>query len=46
MIAIENSDGSFTKERFNITLLKQKKLKYVKQSLRKILKENIKHKEG
>ncbi|WP_405571348.1 hypothetical protein [Winogradskyella sp. Asnod2-B02-A] len=46
VIAIENSDGSFTKERFNITLLKQKKLKYVKQSLRKILKENIKHKEG
>ena len=46
VVAIENSDGSFIKERFNITLLKRKKLKYVKQSLRKILKQNIKHKEG
>tara|TARA_R110002049_G_scaffold282705_1_gene462581 strand:- start:182 stop:655 length:474 start_codon:yes stop_codon:yes gene_type:complete len=46
VVAKENSDGTISKERFNITLLKRKKLKYVKQSLRKILKENIKHKEG
>ncbi|MBU2921225.1 hypothetical protein KO504_07705 [Winogradskyella psychrotolerans] len=46
VIAKENSDGTISKERFNITLLKRKKLKYVKQSLRKIIKENIKHKVG
>ena len=46
VISIKNNDGQLTKERFNITLLKRKKLKYVKQSLRKIVKENIKIKEG
>ncbi|WP_458626695.1 hypothetical protein [Winogradskyella sp. PC D3.3] len=34
------SNGKITKERFNITLLKRKKIKYVRQSLRKIIKEN------
>jgi len=38
IIAINNSDGSISKERFNVTLLKRKKLRYVKQSLRKIIK--------
>lgn len=34
------------KERFNITLLKKKKVNYIKQSLRKIIKENKKAKLG
>ncbi|MUU77212.1 hypothetical protein [Winogradskyella endarachnes] len=34
------------KERFNITLLKKKKINYIKQSLRKIIKENKKAKLG
>lgn len=34
------SNGKTTTERFNITLLSRKKIKYVKQSLRKIIKEN------
>ncbi|MDN3493719.1 hypothetical protein [Winogradskyella bathintestinalis] len=45
IIVIEQKDGTLLKERFNITLLKRRKLKYVKQSLRKIIKENLKHKE-
>ncbi|WP_179353743.1 hypothetical protein [Winogradskyella vidalii] len=40
------SNGKILKERFNITLLKRKKIKYLKQSLRKIIKENKMHKEG
>lgn len=40
VVALTNSDGNIYKERFNVTLLKGKKLKYVKQSLRKIIKEN------
>lgn len=36
----KKGDGKIVKERFNVTLLKRKKLKYVKQSLRKIIKEN------
>lgn len=42
IIALNSSDGTISKERFNVTLLKRKKLKYVKQSLRKIIKENLK----
>ncbi|MBF8149583.1 hypothetical protein ITJ86_06715 [Winogradskyella sp. F6397] len=34
------SNGKIAKESFNITLLKRKKVKYVRQSLRKIIKEN------
>ena len=43
---ITNGNGKISKEYFNVTLLKQKKLKYVKQSLRRIIKENLKHKVG
>ncbi|MFK7833422.1 MAG: hypothetical protein AB8B52_09100 [Winogradskyella sp.] len=46
VVAVQSKNKSIRKERFNITLLRRKKLKYVKQSLRKILKENIKLKEG
>lgn len=45
-VLIKASDGTKTKERFNITLLKPKKLKYVKQSLNKTIKENRKRKQG
>ena len=46
VIMIKNYEGHKTKERFNITLVKRKKLKYVKQSLNKTIKENRKRKEG
>lgn len=45
VVTMKNGEGKIVKERFNITLLKRKKLKYVRQSLRKIVKENIKLKE-
>jgi hypothetical protein len=40
VILLKNSEGHTYKERFNITLLKRKKLKYVKQSLRRMIKKN------
>lgn len=40
VISLKNSEGSIYKERFNITFLKRKKLKYVKQSLRRMIKKN------
>ncbi|WP_299100192.1 hypothetical protein [uncultured Winogradskyella sp.] len=40
VISRKNKNGSISKERFNVSLLKSKKIKYVKQSLRKIIKEN------
>lgn len=40
VISLKNSEGQIYKERFNITLLKRKKLKYVKQSLRRMIKKN------
>ena len=40
------NNGKSIRERFNITLLKRKKLRYIKQSLKKIIKENIKHIQG
>ncbi|MFC0605734.1 hypothetical protein [Winogradskyella pulchriflava] len=46
VLLIKGYDGRKTKERFNITLLKRKKLKYVKQSLSKTVKANRKLKEG
>jgi len=46
VIAVRSKNKSISKERFNITLLKRKKVKYIKQSLRKILKQNIKQNEG
>ena len=42
VIILKTQDGRQTKERFNVTLLKRKKLRYVRQSLKKILKENRK----
>jgi hypothetical protein len=45
VILIRTNNGSKTKERFNVTLLKPKKLKYVKQSLSKTIKENRKRKQ-
>ncbi len=46
VVLIKTYDGKHIKERFNVTLLKRKKMRYVKQSLRKTLKENKKRKEG
>jgi hypothetical protein len=46
VITIAHSNGNTHKEHFNITLLKRKKLKYVKQSLKRIIKENNKRKQG
>lgn len=46
VVSIKHSNGKIVKESFNVTLLKRKKLRYVKQSLKRILKENLKHKEG
>lgn len=42
VIFYKNNARTKVKKRFNVTLLKYKKLKYVKQSLNKILKENKK----
>jgi len=46
VLVIEDKGGKFKKERFNITLLNRRKTKYVRQSLRKTLKENQKLKEA
>lgn len=40
IVLIKSNNGQRTKNRFNVTLLKRKKLKYVKQSLNKMIKEN------
>jgi hypothetical protein len=40
VISLKNSEGHIYYERFNITLLKRKKLKYIKQSLRRMIKKN------
>jgi len=40
IIYTTQSNGKVSRERFNITLLKHKKVKYVRQSLKKIIKEN------
>lgn len=40
IISLRNSEGHIYRERFNITLLKRKKLKYVKQSLKRMIKKN------
>ncbi|WP_400078967.1 hypothetical protein [Winogradskyella sp. R77965] len=39
-------NGNVQDEHFNVTLLNRRKLKYVKQSLRRIIKHNNKHKQG
>ena len=46
VLVIKHHDGKQAKERFNVTLLKRKNLKYIKQSLNKMLKENRKNKLG
>lgn len=47
IISIKHGNGKISKERFNVTLLKRKKLRYVKQSLKRIIKENTqKHNQG
>lgn len=46
VVLIKTYDGTKIKERFNVTLLKPKKLKYVRQSLRKTIKANRKLKQG
>ncbi|WP_426430439.1 hypothetical protein ACPX19_12950 [Winogradskyella sp. HB-48] len=46
VILYKTYDGRKAKERFNVTLLKPKKLKYVKQSLSKTVKANRKLKQG
>jgi hypothetical protein len=42
VLLIKNQEGKRSKEGFNVTLLRRKNLKYVKQSLKKIIKENRK----
>ncbi|WP_299113561.1 hypothetical protein [uncultured Winogradskyella sp.] len=42
VVLIKTYEGKKRKERFNVTLLKPKKLKYVKQSLSKTIKANRK----
>jgi len=42
VLFIKNHEGKRSKERFNVTLLRRKNLKYVKQSLNKMMKENRK----
>ncbi|BAO77475.1 hypothetical protein [Winogradskyella sp. PG-2] len=46
VVLVKSYDGKKHKERFNVTLLKPKKLKYVKQSLSKTIKENRKRKQA
>jgi len=40
VVYVKHSNGKVTKENFNVTLIKRKKIKYVRQSLKKIIKEN------
>jgi hypothetical protein len=46
VVSIKRSNVKIYKERFNITLLKRKKMKYVRQSLKRIIKLNTKHIQG
>ncbi|WP_439151221.1 hypothetical protein [Winogradskyella sp.] len=46
VLMIKHQDGQKSKERFNITLVSRKKLKYVKQSLNKTIRQNRKRKVG
>lgn len=45
VIQLKTSSGRIKKERFNVTLVNRKKRKYIKQSLSKMIKQNIKLKE-
>ena len=42
VVLVKTYDGKKVKERFNVTLLKRRKMRYVKQSLNKTLKANRK----
>jgi len=44
VLVIKQEDGSIKKERFNITLVKRRSLKYIRQSLNKTIKLNKKRK--
>lgn len=46
VVSIKRSNVKIYKERFNITLLKRKKMKYVRKSLKRIIKLNTKHIQG
>lgn len=46
VIVIKNQDEKTIKERFNVTLVKRRSLKYVRQSLNKTIKLNKKQKLG
>lgn len=43
VLSIKNKSGNIKHAYFNVTLLDRRKRKYIKQSLRKMLKENIKN---
>lgn len=45
IIKLKTNSGRVKSERFNVTLVSRKKRKYIKQSLSKMIKENIKYKE-
>lgn len=45
VVLVKTKEGKQIKKRFNISLLKTRKMKYVKQSLKKILKANSKRKQ-
>ena len=45
VIQLKTKSGREKSERFNVTLVGRKKRKYIKQSLSKMIKQNIKHKE-
>ncbi|OZV68554.1 hypothetical protein [Winogradskyella aurantia] len=45
VLTLKSKHGKLSKERFNVTLCKPKKLRYIRQSLRKIIKENKTHKQ-
>ncbi|MGF1556665.1 hypothetical protein [Paucihalobacter sp.] len=43
LIQLKTNSGRVISERFNVTLVGRKKRKYIKQSLSKMIKQNIKH---
>lgn len=45
VLYVKSSSGHIKKERFNVTLVSRKKRKYIRQSLRKMIKENRKSKD-
>ena len=43
VLHVKSRNGNSKKERFNVTLVNRKKLKYIKQSLRKMVRNNRKN---